>query len=147
MIDVADLTKWKLVPVEPTDELLRSMAVRYDHGLGCPGYYDQFGEGEHEKRLRAAMTTMRQLHEEVVGAGFHRPASPAPSLPTREEIARVLCESRIIYYDSYDRRMRIGLHGDSDVTEKVERLTAAILALFAQPQEKKQGSVEPPPSP
>jgi hypothetical protein len=73
-------------------------------------------------------------------------ASPAPSLPTREEIARVLCESRIIYYDSYDRRMRIGLHGDSDVTEKVERLTAAILALFAQPQEKKQGSVEPPPS-
>jgi hypothetical protein len=30
-----------VVPVEPTDELLLSMAVRYDHGLGIPGYYDQ----------------------------------------------------------------------------------------------------------
>lgn len=29
-----------IVPVEPTDELLMSMAVRYDHGLGVPGYYD-----------------------------------------------------------------------------------------------------------
>lgn len=72
---------WRLVPAEPTDELLMSMAIRYDHGLGVPGYYDQpiFG-GEnigHEARLRTALTTMRQLHEEVVGAGFHIAATPA----------------------------------------------------------------------
>lgn len=66
-----------LVPVEPTDALLRSMAVRYDHGLGVPGYYDQelfSGSGlTHARRLEAALTTMRQLHEEVVGKGFHKP--------------------------------------------------------------------------
>lgn len=128
---MADLTKWKLVPVEPTEELLRSMAVRYDHGLGCPGYYDQFGEGEQEKRLRATMTTMRQLHEEVVGTGFYRSASPAPSLPTREEIARVL------------EPQAWAVLGLADTLAYKNRRTSslrkadAILALFAQPQEKK----------
>ncbi|MNU30408.1 hypothetical protein D3C71_188930 [compost metagenome] len=66
-----------VVPVKPTDELLMSMAVRYDHGLGLPGYYDQelfSGSGiTHAQRLEAALTTMRQIHEEVVGEGFHRP--------------------------------------------------------------------------
>lgn len=70
-----------LVPVEPTPELLRSMATRYDHGLGVPGYYDQpiFGAENvgHEKRLEATIRTMRQLHEEVVGTGFYRPAPKA----------------------------------------------------------------------
>lgn len=66
-----------VVPVKPTDELLMSMAVRYDHGLGIPGYYDQelfAGSGiTHAQRLQGALTTMRQLHEEVVGKGFYRP--------------------------------------------------------------------------
>lgn len=65
-----------VVPVKPTDALLLSMAVRYDHGLGIPGYYDQelfSGSGlTHARRLEAALTTMRQLHEEVVGKGFYR---------------------------------------------------------------------------
>lgn len=65
-----------VVPVKPTDALLYSMAVRYDHGLGVPGYYDQdiFGiKGvSHERRLESAIGTMRQLHEEVVGTGFYR---------------------------------------------------------------------------
>ena len=67
------------VPVEPTPELLRSMAIRYDHGLGVEGYYDQpiFGAENvgHAKRLEATIRTMRQLHEEVVGTGFYRPPS------------------------------------------------------------------------
>jgi len=66
-----------VVPVKPTDELLLSMAVRYDHGLGIPGYYDQelFSASgvTHARRLESALTTMRQIHEEVVGTGFHRP--------------------------------------------------------------------------
>lgn len=65
-----------VVPSEPTNTLLMSMAVRYDHGLGIPGYYDQelfSGSGiTHAQRLQAALTTMRQLHEEVVGKGFYR---------------------------------------------------------------------------
>lgn len=67
-----------IVPVKPTDALLMSMAVRYDHGLGIPGYYDQelfSGSGiTHAQHLEAALTTMRQLHEEVVGKGFYRPS-------------------------------------------------------------------------
>lgn len=68
------------VPVEPTSALLHSMAVRYDHGLGMPGYYDQpiFGAENvgHARRLEATISVMRQLHEEVVGTGFYRPAEP-----------------------------------------------------------------------
>jgi hypothetical protein len=65
-----------IVPVEPTEGLLRSMAIRYDHGLGVPGYYDQpmFAKYSvsHDQRLAGIMTTMRQLHEEVVGTGFYQ---------------------------------------------------------------------------
>jgi hypothetical protein len=66
-----------VIPVKPTDALLMSMAVRYDHGLGMPGYYDQelFSASgvTHAQRLESALGTMRQLHEEVVGKGFYRP--------------------------------------------------------------------------
>ncbi|WP_018234256.1 hypothetical protein [Thioalkalivibrio thiocyanodenitrificans] len=59
---------------EPLKGLLMSMALRYDHGLGCPGYYDQlYGEGEHQRRLDAALSLMRQIYEEVSGHGFYRP--------------------------------------------------------------------------
>jgi hypothetical protein len=70
-----------IVPKEPAPALLRSMAIRYDHGLGCPGYYDhppmQRDGVTHERRLEATISTMRQLHEEVVGTGFYRAASPS----------------------------------------------------------------------
>lgn len=60
--------------VEPSIGLLTSMAIRYDHGLGCAGYYDAlFGPGEHKKRFDAAIRTMRQLYEEVSGQGFYKP--------------------------------------------------------------------------
>ncbi len=68
-----------LIPREPPQDLLRSMAVRYDHGLGVPGYYDQpvFGAENvgHARRMEATLRTMAQLYEEVVGKGFYRPAS------------------------------------------------------------------------
>jgi len=71
-----------LVPVEPTLGLLMSMALRYDHALGFPKYYDQpFLAGPnkptHAQRLESALTTMRQIHEEVVGAGFYHPEREA----------------------------------------------------------------------
>lgn len=65
------------IPVKPTDGLLMSMAIRYDHALGCDGYYDHplFADSgiTHKERLDGAIRRMRQLHEEVVGAGFYRP--------------------------------------------------------------------------
>lgn len=63
-----------LVPVEPTVGLLMSMAIRRDHGLGYPGYYDDpafGGAGWHQRRLDAALGYARQQHEEVVGHGFY----------------------------------------------------------------------------
>lgn len=54
-----------------------SMAVRQDHALGVPGYYDQdfFGASKvpHEARVRLAIDAMRKVYEEVVGDGFYRP--------------------------------------------------------------------------
>ncbi|MGO4741568.1 hypothetical protein AB4099_34015 [Bosea sp. 2KB_26] len=69
--------EYVVVRKDASDGLLMSMAIRYDHGLGVPGYYDQpvFGAENvgHQKRLDATMRAMRQLHEEVVGAGFYHP--------------------------------------------------------------------------
>ena len=64
-----------VVPREATDGLLMSMAIRDDHGLGVPGYYDQeiFGAMKvtHAQRVMSALRTMRKLYEEVVGTGFY----------------------------------------------------------------------------
>ena len=68
-----------LVSVAPSDGLLMSMAIRSDHALGCPGYYDQKVLGRlnngvsHARMLECALGDMRKLHEEVVGAGFYSP--------------------------------------------------------------------------
>lgn len=66
------------VPAEPSMGRLMSMAIRYDHALGLPGYYDSvvFGArppGTHARRLESTLVTMRQLYEEAVGLGFYRP--------------------------------------------------------------------------
>jgi hypothetical protein len=60
---------------EPSLGLLMSMAIRYDHALGCPGYYDSSPfrtiGATHKQRLESALGTMRQLWEEVSGSGFY----------------------------------------------------------------------------
>jgi hypothetical protein len=68
---------------KPPPGLLMSMAIRMDHALGIPGYYDQdlFGVKmyeldhgpTHSQRLRAALTTCSQLWEEASGYGFYSP--------------------------------------------------------------------------
>lgn len=75
---------WKLVPIEPTDDHLTSMAVRYDHGLGVAGHYDthpiQLG-ATHAQRMEATKVKMRQLYEEAIGEGFYN----LPTTPTDTE--------------------------------------------------------------
>lgn len=68
---------------EPSPGLLMSMAMRYDHGLALPGYYDQMNaamktagmepKATHAERLKSTLRTMRQLWEEVTGNGFYAP--------------------------------------------------------------------------
>lgn len=58
-----------MLPEKIPDELLWNMVLRYDHGLGYSGYYDQdFFKGgpTHEERLVSAKTLMNQLYEEVL---------------------------------------------------------------------------------
>ena len=79
-------------PKEPPMGLLVSMALRDDHGLGVPGYYDDglvhAATGvSHQQRFEAAIARMRQIYEEVSGHGFYSPdkeaeyAARAPSPP------------------------------------------------------------------
>ncbi len=115
---MADLTKWKLVPVEPTEEMDSAARDECHRMAGC-------------------IDPVLHVWDVMLSA------SPAPSLPTREEIARVIYEATCVAYNA-----RPGWAGEPGVVKTLHHLQAdAILALFAQPQEKKQGSVEPPPSP
>jgi len=63
------------LPKEPPEELILSMAIRYDHGLAIDGYYDtlpvQLG-ATHKQRLESTLKVMRQLYEEVSGYGFYK---------------------------------------------------------------------------
>lgn len=75
--------QWRL-PKEPPPGLLTSMAIRSDHGLGVPGYYDELATMgltvagvSHAKRMEATLRVMRQLYEEVSGHGFYSPEKEA----------------------------------------------------------------------
>lgn len=77
ILDALAANGYVIVPKVPSPGLLMSMALRSDHGLGCPEYYDQemFGAKlypmTHADMVESAITQMRQLHEEVVGTGFY----------------------------------------------------------------------------
>lgn len=82
------------LPKDPPPGLLMSMAIRYDHALGCPGYYDGIKEllgrdgPTHAQRLASTLTQMRQLYEEVSGHGFYSPereAEYAAMLPNEKD--------------------------------------------------------------
>jgi len=79
------------VPSQPPVGLLVSMALRMDHGLGVPGYYDQpffkdsSGGAAHLRRFKAAMGTAQQLWEEVTGHGFYQPEKEAEYAARYEE--------------------------------------------------------------
>jgi hypothetical protein len=72
------------LPKEPPPGLLMSMAIRYDHALAMPGFYDTLGTGEHAKRVAAALRVMEQLYEEVAGRGFWSPGNDADYVAARD---------------------------------------------------------------
>jgi len=88
------------VPVYPPAELLMSMALRLDHALGCPGYYDE-GLAKrdgitHARMLEVALQQMSQVYEEVSGRGFYNekrkdyyasllPPAPVQAAPQEQE--------------------------------------------------------------
>ena len=81
-MDRAYKAPWPDMPQEPPPGLLMSMAIRFDHGLGVPGYYDQLlaagaAVDRHATRLESTLRTMRQLYEEVSGYGFYSKAKEA----------------------------------------------------------------------
>lgn len=65
------------LPKDPPLGLLMSMAIRYDHALACPGYYDQpllaTSGVTHAQRLEITIGSMRQLYEEISGHGYYTP--------------------------------------------------------------------------
>lgn len=68
-----------LVPIEPTEQHLVSMAYRYDHSFGIDKDNSpplQIGHDENSRR--AIITRMRQLYEEVVSPSW-RAAAPKQS--------------------------------------------------------------------
>jgi len=91
------MSKTVTIPKEPTPGVLMSMALRYDHALGCPGYYD--GDWTkttgitHAQRLESTLSHMRKIYEEVARQGFYQDdkecfyasmaiaAQPAPDAP------------------------------------------------------------------
>lgn len=68
-------------PKPPSLGLLMSMAIRSDHALGMPGYYDQAltrsSNTTHAQRLESTIREMRQLYEEATGVGFYSPEREA----------------------------------------------------------------------
>lgn len=60
------------LPKDPPIGLLISMAIRYDHGLAIPEYYNSIGMDE-SGRWKSTLIIMRQLYEEVSGNGFYKP--------------------------------------------------------------------------
>lgn len=71
---------YRVLPQRPPPGLLMSMAMRHDHAIGAPGYYDQpiFSRRaganiSHADRLNLCIQEMGKLYEEVAGYGFYRP--------------------------------------------------------------------------
>ena len=61
-IDIALASDFAVVPREPTEGLLVSMALRLNHGFGL----------DSEQSRKSQVTSMRQVYEEISGAGFYK---------------------------------------------------------------------------
>ncbi len=73
------------IPIKPSNGLLFSMAMRYDHsfGMDCDLTDEEIlkeraegnffaGNYKTKREKECIISTMRQLHEEVVGTGFYK---------------------------------------------------------------------------
>jgi len=70
-----DKDQYCIVPIEPTDSLLCSMAMRSRHDFDLMT----------EKQQLAMKVNMSQLHEEVIGAGFYKEPTTSLKIVTEEE--------------------------------------------------------------
>lgn len=86
--------QYRVLPQRPPPGLLMSMAMRHDHAIGAPGYYDQpifsrqRGGVSHKDRLNLCIQEMGKLYEEVAGYGFYRPQREQEYLRKLEECRR-----------------------------------------------------------
>lgn len=75
-------------PMAPPPGLLMSIAMRLDHRLGVPGYYDGalFSASgiSHVQRLEIALLDAKRAWEEVVGHGFYRSDREAEYVEIRD---------------------------------------------------------------
>lgn len=64
----APIEGWRWVPVEPTEEHINSIAMRYRHDFGLM-------EADQRENVRRFA---RQMYEECIGEGFYKIAAPQP---------------------------------------------------------------------
>lgn len=83
----AEAAGFVLVPKDPPPGLLMSVALRMDHALGCPGYYDNL-PGGHARRLERTISDARRAHEEITGAGFWSPEREAMYVAMQAEACK-----------------------------------------------------------
>lgn len=75
------------LPKEPSQGLLISMALRYDHGLLAPG--NTFRPAVTPAAMDATLRQMRQLYEEASGHGFWSPENDCEYVARLDEFRRL----------------------------------------------------------
>lgn len=59
-----------VLPEEPVEGLLNSMAICYDHSFGIP-HFNETNE-EHKERQRRILVLMRKFYDEIAGYGYYK---------------------------------------------------------------------------
>lgn len=64
--------KYIKIPIEPSEELINSMCLRFDHSFGLNKIENSLSCGFTENERDSLRATMRQLYEEIVEKGFYK---------------------------------------------------------------------------
>lgn len=59
-----------VLPEDPVEGLLNSMAICYDHSFGIP-HFNETSE-EHKERQRRILVLMRKFYDEIAGYGYYK---------------------------------------------------------------------------
>jgi hypothetical protein len=117
----------------PPPELIWNMVIRYDHGLGCPDYYDMLGPGEHDKRCTLVKSAMGDILKYVLSKfyGSSLPQTPFKGLlegmiavcpvelhPTATSMTQIY-EEIVSYYKSPSVADCYGVREDADRGEDI----------------------------
>lgn len=62
--------KIHVLPEEPVEGLLNSMAICYDHSFGIPNFNET--NEEHKERQRRILVLMRKFYDEIAGYGYYK---------------------------------------------------------------------------